>query len=102
MLHVARAVADQVFIPFTVGGGIRTGVEDMRQMLRAGADKVGINSAAVRTPQLITDGAMSLAHRQSLWRSMRVVFRPKDAPTGSTQVTALPNPDWLADDSPPT
>jgi cyclase len=53
---MARAVADQVFIPFTVGGGIRT-VDDMRAILRAGADKVAINSAAVRDPNLITAGA---------------------------------------------
>lgn len=53
---MARAVADHVFIPFTVGGGIRT-VEDMRAILRSGADKISINSAAVRTPQVITDGA---------------------------------------------
>jgi len=54
---MARAVADQVFIPFTVGGGIRT-VEDMRHILRAGADKVAVNSAAVHNPELITAGAM--------------------------------------------
>jgi cyclase len=54
--QMARAVADQVFIPFTVGGGIRT-VEDMRAILRAGADKISINSAAVRNPELITAGA---------------------------------------------
>ena len=53
---MARAVADQVFIPFTVGGGIRT-VEDMRAILRSGADKISINSAAVRNPQVITNGA---------------------------------------------
>ncbi len=56
VMAMARAVADQVFIPFTVGGGIRT-VEDMRTILRAGADKVSINSAAVRYPELITAGA---------------------------------------------
>jgi cyclase len=54
--RMARAVADQVFIPFTVGGGIRT-VEDMRAILRAGADKISINSAAVADPTLITAGA---------------------------------------------
>lgn len=53
---MARSVADTVFIPFTVGGGIRT-VEDMRAILRAGADKVSINSAAVRQPDLIAAGA---------------------------------------------
>ncbi|MCX6046557.1 MAG: imidazole glycerol phosphate synthase subunit HisF [Chloroflexi bacterium] len=56
MLDVVRRVADTVFIPFTVGGGIRT-VDDMRALLLAGADKVSINSAAVRNPQLISDGA---------------------------------------------
>jgi cyclase len=56
VMAMARAVADQVFIPFTVGGGIRT-VDDMRAILRAGADKVSINSAAVRDPQLIAAGA---------------------------------------------
>jgi cyclase len=56
VMAMARAVADQVFIPFTVGGGIRT-VDDMRAILRAGADKVAINSAAVRNPDLITQGA---------------------------------------------
>jgi len=53
---MARAVADQVFIPFTVGGGLRT-VEDMRQMLRSGADKISVNSAAVRDPSLIAAAA---------------------------------------------
>ncbi len=56
MREVVRAVADQVFIPFTVGGGIST-VEDMHAMLLAGADKISINSAAVRHPELITQGA---------------------------------------------
>jgi len=53
---LARAAAEEVFIPYTIGGGVRT-VEDMRAMLRAGADKVSINSAAVRTPDLIDGGA---------------------------------------------
>lgn len=56
MIDVVRRVADSVFIPFTVGGGIRS-VEDMRALLLAGADKVSINSAAVRNPQLIREGA---------------------------------------------
>jgi len=56
VMAMARAVADQVFIPFTVGGGIRS-VDDMRALLRAGADKISINSAAVRVPQLIAAGA---------------------------------------------
>jgi imidazole glycerol-phosphate synthase subunit HisF len=56
VLAMARAVADQVFIPFTVGGGIRT-VDDMRGILRSGADKVSINSAAVKHSELISAGA---------------------------------------------
>lgn len=53
---LARSAAEEVFIPYTIGGGVRT-VDDMRAMLRAGADKVSINSAAVRTPDLIDEGA---------------------------------------------
>ncbi len=56
VIEMVRRVADSVFIPFTVGGGIRT-VEDMRALLLAGADKVSINTPAVRTPELITAGA---------------------------------------------
>lgn len=56
VMAMARAVADSVFIPFTVGGGIRT-VADMRSILRSGADKVSINSAAVTNRQLIAEGA---------------------------------------------
>lgn len=54
MVDVVEAVASQVFIPLTVGGGIRT-VEDVRQMLNAGADKVGINSAAVSNPEFVRE-----------------------------------------------
>jgi cyclase len=56
MLGVVRRVADAIFIPFGVGGGLRT-VDDIRDTLLAGADKTTINSAAVRTPDLITEGA---------------------------------------------
>ena len=49
-------VAERLFIPFTVGGGVRT-TEDMKNILRAGADKVGVNSAAVHRPELISEGA---------------------------------------------
>src|SRR5262249_10953295 len=56
MIDVVDRTAAQVFIPLTVGGGIRT-VEDMYRMLRAGADKISINTAAVLTPQLIEEGA---------------------------------------------
>jgi cyclase len=56
MRDVVRRVAETVFIPFTVGGGLRT-VADIREILVAGADKVSINSPAVRRPELITEGA---------------------------------------------
>ncbi len=56
MIDMVRRVADSVFIPFTVGGGIRT-VEDMRALLLAGADKVSINSAAVKNPKVISEAA---------------------------------------------
>jgi cyclase len=53
---LVRRVADEVFIPFTVGGGLRT-VEDIRAILRAGADKITLNTAALETPELISDCA---------------------------------------------
>jgi imidazole glycerol-phosphate synthase subunit HisF len=56
MLHVVEQVAEQVFIPFTVGGGVRS-VEDARRMLRAGADKVSFNTAAVNDPELVLAAA---------------------------------------------
>jgi len=54
ILDVARRTAEEVFIPFTVGGGIRS-VEDARRLLRAGADKVSVNSAAVSRPELVSE-----------------------------------------------
>ena len=56
VVDMVRRVAQKVFIPFTVGGGIRT-VEDFRMLLREGADKISINSSAINTPQLISDAA---------------------------------------------
>lgn len=56
MIDVVRRVAEAIFIPFSVGGGIRT-LEDMREVLLAGAEKVSVNSAAVRNPEIIARGA---------------------------------------------
>ena len=56
IMDVVKKTAEQVFIPLTVGGGIRS-VEDFRDVLQAGADKVSINSAAVKTPEIITECA---------------------------------------------
>src|SRR5205085_7028183 len=54
MVDVARRTAEEVFIPFTIGGGIR-GLEDARRLLRAGADKVSVNTSAVERPELISE-----------------------------------------------
>lgn len=56
MVHVVEQVAGEIFIPLTVGGGIRT-LEDIRRLLNAGADKVSINSAAVRRPEFVAEAA---------------------------------------------
>ena len=56
MIDVVKKTAEQVFVPFTVGGGVRT-IDDVTELLRAGADKIGINSAAVANPQLIKDAS---------------------------------------------
>ncbi|MEH7342691.1 imidazole glycerol phosphate synthase subunit HisF [Bacillus sp. JJ1532] len=56
MVEVVRAVASELAIPFTVGGGINS-LEDMKRILRAGADKVSLNTAAVNNPNLVTEGA---------------------------------------------
>jgi cyclase len=56
LLHVVEAVAAQVFIPLTVGGGVRS-VEDVRRLLNAGADKVSINTAAVQNPELVREAS---------------------------------------------
>lgn len=56
MIEVVRCVAEEIFIPFSVGGGIRT-IDDMRNVLLAGAEKVSVNSAAVKNPNIIAEGA---------------------------------------------
>ncbi len=56
ILHVIETVAEQVFIPLTVGGGVR-GVEDVRRLLNAGADKISVNTAALENPRLIADAS---------------------------------------------
>ncbi len=56
MVHIVERIADEIFIPLTVGGGIRK-VEDIRRMLNAGADKVGINTAAIHNPEFVKEAA---------------------------------------------
>ena len=62
VVEMVRHVAEQVFIPFTVGGGIRT-VDDMKAILREGADKISVNTAAVKNPELISEGAMKFGNQ---------------------------------------
>ena len=62
MVDVVQRVSEQVFIPLTVGGGIRS-VEDVRRMLKAGADKVGMNTAAVNNPELVNQAAAAFGNQ---------------------------------------
>ena len=62
MVEVVRRVSQEVFIPLTVGGGIRT-IDDARRMLRAGADKVSVNTAAVNDPTLVRQGAIQFGNQ---------------------------------------
>lgn len=101
---MVRRVADEVFLPLTVGGGIRT-VDDMRALLLAGADKISLNSAAVKTPALVAQGADRFgsqcivvaidARRRSAGQGWEVVVAGGRTPTGleavawARQVVAL-------------
>jgi len=82
MLEVVRAVARDIFIPFSVGGGLRT-LEDMRAVLLAGAEKVSIDSGAVRNPELIAQGAHAFGS-QCIVLSMQVreAAARKEFPSG--------------------
>ena len=62
MIDVVRRVAEEIFIPFSVGGGIRT-IEDMRKVLLAGAEKVSVNSAAIKNPDIISQGARAFGNQ---------------------------------------
>ena len=79
MVEVVRRVSEEVFIPLTVGGGIRT-VEDIRRMLKAGADKVSLNTAAVNNPALIGEGAVQFGNQCIVVAidAKRVVSSPSD------------------------
>jgi imidazole glycerol-phosphate synthase subunit HisF len=81
LLDVVSAVAAQVFIPFSVGGGLRT-VEDCSKVLRAGAEKVNVNTAAVQNPQLIAEASRAFG-AQCVVLSMDVLAVPPSAATPS-------------------
>lgn len=82
MIDVVERTAREIFIPFSVGGGIRT-VEDMRRVLLAGAEKVSVNSAAVKTPELVKEGALAFG-AQCIVLGMDVlrVKQRKEIPSG--------------------
>ena len=75
MLEVVSAVAKDIFIPFSVGGGLRT-LEDMRAVLLAGAEKVSIDSGAVRNPEIITQGSKAFG-AQCIVLSMQIKLTGK-------------------------
>lgn len=82
MIDVVRQVAETIFIPFSVGGGIRT-VEDMRTVLLAGAEKISVNSAAVKTPDIITQGAEAFGSQcVVLGMDVKYVGKKNEIPSG--------------------
>jgi cyclase len=82
MIDVVRRVAETIFIPFSVGGGIRN-LEDMRKVIGAGAEKVSVNSAAVREPQIITHGAKAFGSQCIvLGMDVKKVDVSKQTPSG--------------------
>jgi cyclase len=99
IVQLARRTADEVFVPFTIGGGIRS-VEDAQAVLDAGADKVSINSAALRRPELLDELAMRFGSQcvvLAIDAKARAV-RPGEVGMGGARVGGVPDPD---PDAPP-
>jgi cyclase len=100
ILHVIEAVAEQVFIPLTVGGGVRQ-VDDVRRLLNAGADKVSINTSAVQNPQLVADASARYG-AQCIVVAIDARRRDRDDPSAGWEVfthggrnrTGLDAVDW--------
>ena len=86
MLDVVKRVAETIFIPFSVGGGIRT-VDDMRQVILAGAEKVSVNSEAVKNPGIIKDGARAFGSQCIvLGMDVKKVIASSEIPSGYEMV----------------
>src|SRR6059058_5341046 len=86
MLDVVRRVPEEIFMPFTVGGGIRT-LEDATQLIQAGAEKVSLNSAAVKTPELIAAVSRRFGACATVVNiDPRRVWRTPDASPGVTRL----------------
>src|SRR5688500_4135974 len=106
ILHIIEAVASQVFIPLTVGGGVRT-VEDVRRLLNAGADKTSFNSAAIANPDVITAASAKYGAQCIVVASDAKRRSPEDAATrgpgwdvyshGGRKNTGLDAVTWAAD-----
>jgi len=77
ILEVVKKTTEKCFVPLTVGGGVR-GIEDINNLLQAGADKVSINSAAINNEDLISKGAKNLDHNALLWPLMQKKFLIKN------------------------
>ena len=102
-IEMVREVARRIFIPFSVGGGIRN-LDDMRQVLLAGAEKVSVNSLAVREPAIISDGARAFGNQCMVIAIDARCIRPDDAPAapnflpdghpGKTELALGPNSTW--------
>jgi cyclase len=99
--EMARRVADSIFIPFTVGGGIRT-LEDMRAMLSSGADKVSVNTAALEDPSLITRGSRSFGSQAIVVAidARRVKEKDAETPGRGDGATVAPSPSLPVSPSP--
>lgn len=95
MYDVARRTAEKVFIPYTVGGGIRN-IEDMRRMLESGADKISINTAAVKNPSVITEGAEKFGSQCVVVAidAKKVEDDRSPAMPAGRQVSGLRSPRW--------
>jgi cyclase len=86
MIDVVRRVAEEIFIPFSVGGGIRT-VGDMRAVLLAGAEKVSVNTEAIKNPKIISEGARAFGSQCIvLGMDVKKVHSSKDVPSGYEMV----------------
>jgi cyclase len=82
MIDVVRRVAETIFIPFSVGGGIQT-VEEMRQVILAGAEKISVNTGAVQNPAIITEGARAFGSQCIvLGMDVRKCFKNNEIPSG--------------------
>ncbi|PKB65477.1 MAG: imidazole glycerol phosphate synthase subunit HisF [SAR202 cluster bacterium Io17-Chloro-G2] len=96
MVEVIERVSEQVFIPLTVGGGIRS-VEDIRRMLHAGADKVSVNTAAVNDPDLITQGAHGFGNQcivVAIDAKRVTVDQVSDNPSVDPELSLTPDSKW--------